>query len=220
MLSDDKIIDITRNIRSDMVIWPGDVGVRYRAFRSMKGGDFCNVTDMSIGLHTGTHIDAPLHFIDDGASIDEMPLSHFIGDARVIYVDTKGCITLEHIKDKGIKRNDIVLFKTCNSEIEESEPFFKDYVYLEIKAAKFLVEIGVKTVGIDYLSVDSFYDKDVKVHKLLLSNNIAIIETINLKGVAEGIYFISCLPLKMGGVEASPCRCIIVKKNEYFNKRI
>lgn len=210
-MKDNNIIDITASITHDMTTWPGEDGVVYRIMQSIKRGDDYNVNKMIMGLHIGTHIDAPLHLIDDDMSIDQIALSHFIGEARVIFVDTKKCITAHDIMDKNITKDDIILFKTINSENPETEPFFEDYIYIDDEAAQFLVDKKIKTVGIDYMSVEDFYTENNETHKLLLSNRIGIIEGLNLKDVDEGVYFLSCLPLKIVGLEASPCRAVLIK---------
>ncbi|MDP4179901.1 MAG: cyclase family protein [Bacillota bacterium] len=206
-----RIIDVSRKIKIGMTVWPGDSGISIGRNSSIKEGDVCNVSFINMGLHSGTHIDAPMHYIDDSLDISRLDLSRYIGYASVFELDVKECITADHIRDLPLKENDIVFFKTRNSEIPESEEFQKDFVYLDKTAAELLLEKGVKTIGVDYLSIDSFYSTGFHSHYLLLSNNIGVIEGLNLKEVSAGKYFFSCLPLNIEGVDGSPARAVLLE---------
>lgn len=208
-----RIIDVTRSIHEGMTVWPGDDGVKINRVASIPDGDVCNLSSISIGVHTGTHVDAPLHFIDRGRDISSLDLSRFIGLAKVFEVDAPQCITRSHIEHLPIQRGDIVLFKTSNSLLPE-ERFFTDFVYLDASAADFLVEKGVRTVGIDYFSVDRFEASGHPVHHRLLSGEMGIIEGLRLKDVREGTYFLSCLPLRIEGVDGSPVRAVLLEIEE------
>lgn len=211
-MAEKKIYDISRNVTQDLVIWPGDVNVSISKSSSFEAGDGVQVSRIEMGLHTGTHIDAPRHYVQGAKELDDVDIKLFFGDAKVFELDVDGLITAGDIAGLNIDKGDIVLFKTGNSEISDTHPFVKEYIALSLDAAQYLVDKKIKSVGIDYLSIEAFTSKGNPVHKHLLSNEIGVIEGLCLKGVAEGEYFLSCLPLKISGVEASPVRAVLVKE--------
>lgn len=206
-----KIIDVSRKIEAGMAVWPGDSGVNIHLNSSIKRGDTCNVSSIDMGLHTGTHVDAPLHFFDGAEDIAKLDLSMFIGYVRVFELNVSVCITEDDIKDLHIEEGDAVFFKTINSEISLTEQFKKNYVYIGKSASEFLIKKGVKTIGIDYLSIDGYYTEGYLSHNTLLSNGIGVIEGLYLKGVKPGKYFFSCLPLNIDGVDGSPARAVLLE---------
>lgn len=206
-----RIIDISVRIKPGMAVWPGDGGVNIHRKSSIKNGDVCNVTGIDMGLHTGTHIDAPLHFFDELQDIASLDLSLYIGYVNVFELDVMECITEEDIKGLDIKEDDVVFFKTCNSQIIGGEEFVKDYIYLDKSASDFLLKKRVKTVGIDYLSIDGYQSEGFHSHNILLSNGIGVIEGLCLKDVRPGRYFFSCLPLKIEGADGSPVRGVLLE---------
>ena len=207
-----KIYDISRNVTQDLVIWPGDVNVSISKSSSFEAGDGVQVSRIEMGLHTGTHIDAPRHYVQGAKELDDVDITRFFGEAKVFEVDVEGLITAKDIERLGIDEGDIVLFKTSNSEISDTQPFDEDYIALSLDAAQYLVDKKIKSVGIDYLSIEAFISEGNPVHKHLLGNEIGVIEGLCLKGVPEGESFLSCLPLKISGVEASPVRAVLIKK--------
>ena len=204
------IIDISRSIKSNMAIWPGDKKVNLVRNFSIDEGDVCNMSHITMSLHTGTHIDAPLHFFDNSKDVSSMELSCFVGPVKIYEIAVEKCITEDDIRGLFIGEGDTIFFKTSNSDIPDNEPFRTDYVHLDISAANFLVEKKVRTVGIDYLSIEKYETKEFPVHKLLLSNNIAIIEGLMLKDVEPGQYVYCCMPLKIIGGDGAPARAILV----------
>lgn len=207
-----RIIDISRSIYPGMALWPGDKDMEIIRDQSIKNGDGCNVSSIKIGLHAGTHVDAPYHFIDDGIKIDSLDLSRFTGYAKVFELNVERCITEKDIISFPIEPGDAVFFKTANSSIPEDGIFREDFIYIDKSAADYLVEKKVRTVGVDYLSVEGFHTKSSQVHTTLLSNNIGIVEGLMLKDVEPGEYFFSCLPLKIDGVEGSPVRAVLIEE--------
>ncbi|MFZ0452850.1 MAG: cyclase family protein [Ignavibacteriaceae bacterium] len=202
-------IDITMPIRNNMVHWPGDTDIVVKRINSIGAGDDFNLTNVSFSAHTSTHMDAPLHFIDNAKDISTLPFDAVIGRAKVIEIKDNKSIKLEELKDYNIEENDRILFKTCNSLIDWSmKDFISDYVFLTTEAAKYLVEKKVKTIGIDYLSIAGLNNSE-EVHKILLSSEIWIIEGLVLNSVTEGLYDLICLPINLSGSDGAPARAVV-----------
>lgn len=209
-----KIFDISIPISTDMPVWPGDPGVMITKSSSLEEGENANVSHLSLGVHTGTHVDAPLHFLIDGESLDKIPLERFVGDAQVFEVPAADLVTAGILSNLNLTiKADRVLFKTKNSGIWESEvkAFKEDFVAFTPDAAEFLVNQGVSLVGIDYLSIAPFGDS-TPTHKIFLEAGVVLLEGIDLSGVSPGEYTLFCLPLKIQGVEGAPVRAILVEK--------
>jgi arylformamidase len=206
-----RVIDISRKVKKGMTVWPGDGGINIYRKASIKEGDSCNVSSIDMGLHTGTHIDAPLHYFDELQDIASLDLSMYIGYVSIFELDVKDCISEDDIKEFNIEKGDVVFFKTGNSEILETEGFVKDFIYLDKSASEYLLKKGIKTVGIDYLSVDGYHTKGFHSHNILLSNGIGVIEGLFLKDVNSGKYFFSCLPLRIEGADGSPVRGVLLE---------
>jgi arylformamidase len=208
-----ELIDITVGIRNDMLVWPGDEAVKIGWENRIADGDPSNVSSIHIGAHVGTHIDMPLHFIDGAASLDDLDLSLMIGPVSVVEVpEEKRSIDADYLENLGLENVTRLLFKTANSKMWDnpSLSFVTDYVALEGDAAQWLVDHGCRLVGIDYLSIAS-YDDSITPHEILLSNNVIIIETLDLREVQPGDYELICLPLKLISREAAPCRAILLR---------
>ncbi len=204
-----KIIDVSRRIYPGMAVWPGDSPVEIGINSSIKQGDACNVSSIKMGLHTGTHIDAPFHFIDGGKRICSLNLSQYIGTVKVFDLKSEGFIDRSSISSLPIFEGDTVFLKTRNSLLHQTQPFHKEFIYIEESAARHLAEKKIKTLGVDYLSVDGYSSSEHPAHHLLLSNEIGIIEGLYLKEVQEGEYFFSCLPLFIEGADGSPVRAVL-----------
>jgi arylformamidase len=190
--------------------WPGDPEVAVKRSLDMNRGDACNLTTLSASAHTGTHVDAPLHFLRDGASMDSMPLDALIGPARVIGIEDSVAIGVEELKAAGLRHGDRVLFRTRNSDRRLlSGPFVDDFVYLSASGARYLVETGVRAVGIDYLSIGGLHHDLIETHVELLKAGIWIIEGLDLTATAPGDYEMICLPLRIAGAEGAPARAIL-----------
>lgn len=205
----DKPLDISVTIHEDMVFWPNDPKFERQWVSKISEGKNANLSKISLGSHTGTHIDAPYHFLDDGKTLEELDISKFYGLCKVFEIKNAQKILIDDIKNFLIERGDIVLFKTRNSEIIMDKNFHEDYVGLSYEAAEFLAERGVKTIGIDYLSIGPRGEEGRKIHKLLLSKEIGIIEGVNLLNIKEGKYFLVAFPLKIKGGEGSPVRALL-----------
>ena len=203
-------MDISVPLKTGMVHWPDDPPVSISRTLDMTKGAALNVSQISMCSHTGTHMDAPLHFMASGKAIDEMPFTATIGLARVIEIHDPTAITLRELKIHRIRRGERLLFKTRNSSrCWQNKSFIEDFVYLSREAAEMLASRKVLTVGIDYLSVGGFKDDGAKIHRILLQANIWIIEGLILSGVPAGNYELLCLPLKLKNGDGAPARALL-----------
>ena len=209
-----RIYDISVPISSRTPTYPGDPDIQIRQWLSLKNGDSANVTTIYFGAHTGTHIDAPAHFIAGGNKLESLSLDTLLGEVHVIELPGEVMeITESHIANNcpvGARR---VLFKTRNSSFWEDETakFRTDYTYLSPQAAKRLVANGTQLVGIDYLSIEQFQSEGFETHQTLLSNGVVIIEGLDLREVTAGIYELICLPLRIadGSGDGGPARVVL-----------
>ena len=203
--------DISVSISGDLQIYPGDIRPELKPIASIDHGDLANMLELRLGSHTGTHVDVPRHFLRDGKNLDQVSLDQFWGRAKVFQLLVKEKIDREKIANLDIQARDIILFKTRNSELWGVQEFQRDFVYLTVEAAEYLVEKKVKAVGIDYLSIEKFKSKSHPTHDTLLKNEIVILEGINLKDVSPGEYFLFFFPLKLKGADGSPVRAVLFK---------
>ena len=203
------LIDISLPIREGMIVYEGDPDISVRPALSLERGDPANVSTLRLGSHTGTHMDAPRHFIDGAASIDALALDTLIGPALVAEVDAERLIEPAHLARLPIDRHTRVIFKTRNSSLWDRSSFAREYVALSLEAAKLLIERGVKLIGIDYLSIEAFGAVGHPVHKALLGAGIVILEGLDLRRVPPGPYELYCLPLRIAGGDGSPCRAVL-----------
>ena len=193
-----------------MVRWPGDPEIRKDPFRDMERGDVCNVSSLAFGSHTGTHMDAPLHFIRNGRTLDKMPLDATIGPCRVIEIKDSESVKVAELDNQRIKAGERILFKTRNSRRSwKKDNFDEDFVYISKEAAAFLAMAKIRTVGIDYLSVGGFRKDGVETHHALLGAGIWIIEGLNLAKIEPGKYELNCLPIKILGSDGAPARALL-----------
>jgi arylformamidase len=202
--------DVSVALRDGMVHWPGDPECHIKRVVSMEEGAVCNLTHLSLSAHTATHMDAPRHFIADGLTMDQMPLGAVIGDCRVIEFDTANQITPEDLQPHQLQRGERLLFKTRNSaQSWNSDTFDKDFVSIRQDAAAYLVECGVRTVGVDYLSIGGYEKDGVETHRIMLGAGMWVIEGLNLSAITPGAYEMICLPLKIMGADGAPCRVVV-----------
>lgn len=207
-----KIFDITVPIRADMPIYEGDPPVKIEAASALANGDSANVSFLHLGAHTGTHVDAPAHFIEGAAKIDSLSLEVLIGRARVIHVpEDRTEIDSEFLSSGELENVERILFRTRNSEFWNGEGFRKDFTHLLPEAAEMLVNRGVKLVGTDYLSIEKFHSGHHRTHIALLSRGVVIVEGLNLSEVPAGDYELICLPLKIaeGAGDGAPARVVL-----------
>jgi len=208
-----KLIDISIGISDQTPTYPNDPPFKFGWDHRIGNGRRSNLSFISMGSHTGTHIDAPLHFLDNGETIDQLPLESLVGPCQV--VETKNPKAVEPKELPSLRGIERVLFKTRNSRagLLHKKEFSKDFVALSLETAKILVKNKIKLVGIDYLSIEPFGHKQPEVHWALLKAGIVIVEGMDLSKVSAGKYHLTCLPLKVVGAEGAPCRAIL-QKNE------
>ena len=203
-------IDVSVTLRTGMVSWPGDPPALISHALDMERGDPCTVSLLEMGTHTGTHMDAPAHFVRGGIGIDDMPLDAAIGSARVIPIRDRKSIKPDELIRHAIRRGERVLFKTHNSDhCWDTDSFVEDFVYLSATAAQYLAERQVRLVGVDYLSVGGFHADGAETHQALLKAGIWIIEGLNLKRVRPGRVQLVFLPLKISGGDGAPARALV-----------
>lgn len=204
--------DVTLDFSENIAIYPGDPPLEITERMSIAKGDVANVSLLSFGSHTGTHIDAPKHFIDSGLTVDKLPLDHFMGKAKVFEFKDKDAVTFGDIKDLDIKKGDIIIFKTRNSSSLTNSKFDESFAYVAPDAAKYLAGIGIKTLGFDYLSVERYGSTAFETHYALLGSGIVIIEGLYLEGINAGEYEIIALPIKIKNGNGSPVRVVLIEE--------
>lgn len=203
-------IDISVPLREGMVGWPGDPPLGFERIAAIERGAALNLSAVSMSLHAGTHVDAPVHYLEGGEGVERMPFDAMVGPARVIEIRGPNAIRLVDIQSRRIRRGERILFKTANSPRTWRAPeFVEDYVCLTRDAAEYLVERGVRTAGIDYLSIGPPDQEGDAVHRLLLRAGVWIIEGLNLTAVQPGNYDLVCLPLNVPGGDGAPARAIL-----------
>ena len=205
-----KILDITFPVHPGMTVWPGDTPTAVEAIKEIENGARSTVSRLELSSHAGTHLDAPAHFIEGGKTVESLDLAVLIGPCIVVEVDDAD-ITAGVIDALDLPRDATrVLFKTRNSaRFSGTEPFFTDYTGVSVCGAERLKDLGVRLVGIDSLSVAAYNDI-AAVHHTLLGAEIILLETLNLRDVSPGKYQLICLPLKLDGVDGSPCRAVLL----------
>ena len=214
-----RIHDVSVSINSTLPIFPGDPAIRFEQWAALEKGDPANVTMLHFGAHTGTHVDAPAHFIANGPGVIEMNLDSLIGPARVIEIaEDVLSITSDHVDSTDLVGVTRVLFKTRNSAFwaETDKAFRDDFTYIDSSAAVVLVEKGVRLVGIDYLSVEKFGSTGFRTHTVLLKSGVVILEGLNLTNIEPGDYELICLPLKLAGGsgDGAPARAVLRSLNQ------
>lgn len=209
-----EIYDVSVPLSGATPTYPGDPGIRIEPWLTLANGDNANVSFMHFGLHSGTHVDAPSHFIEGGSKVSSLPLNSLIGVADVVEVpDDVRVINSDFVAANCTNSSERILFKTRNSAFwnNPQDGFREDYTYLDAEAAKLLVTSGVRLVGIDYLSVEEFRSEKFETHLALLSKDVVILEGLDLRAVPSGTYELICLPLKIAGGagDGAPARVVL-----------
>jgi arylformamidase len=198
-----EIFDVSVPLREGMVTYPGDPVVKMERASSIAAGDVVNLTRIDFGLHSGTHVDAPVHFIDGAAGIEEVPLEALVGAAEVVEVPDLSRESVARAPEGALR----VLFKTPNSELWARGEFAEEFARLDGDAARLLVERGLRLVGVDYLSVG-----DEDAHQALLGGGVVPVEGLDLRGIDPGPYELVCLPLRVVGADGAPARAILIRR--------
>lgn len=206
--------DISMPLRSGGIVYPGNPEIRIELQQAISRGAGANVSSISFGSHTATHVDAPRHFSDAGIPVDQLSLEVLIGPALLVrFDDSVMSIGKRELQDKNLSGFTRVLFATRNSRLQESPSgFAPDYTYVAPDAAEYLVALGVKLVGVDYLSVEQFHSGHHRTHHTLLGNSVVIVEGLRLSEPPEGEYELVCLPLLIEGCDGAPARAVLVEK--------
>jgi arylformamidase len=208
-----KIFDISVPLMTGGTVYPGNPEIRLEPASEVSKGASSNVSRLSFGSHTGTHVDAMKHFFDGTATVDQLPLESLVGPARVIaFPDDVMSVTAAHFKQHDLRGVSRLLIKTRNSGFITDGTFHNDYTYVAPDGAEHLVSLGVKLVGVDYLSVEQFHSGHHKTHRTLLGKDIVIVEGLDLSAISPGTYDFYCLPLRLAGLDGAPARAILIQK--------
>ncbi len=204
-----EILDISVPIRDGMLHYAGNPPVHVTRASSIERGDPANVSELDMGAHSGTHVDAVDHFIEGGPGAEALPLDALIGPAEVVD-GTTATTALDLVTLRGLELppqgTERILFKTRNSQLWSRNEFTRDFVRLDGETAAFLVERGVKLLGIDYLSIG-----DAEAHRVLLGAGVVCVEGLDLRQIAPGSYELICLPLKLVGSDGAPARAVLIR---------
>jgi arylformamidase len=204
---DAKWIDVSIPMREGMTVWPGDPPFSLRPASRISEGAGCNVSTLTMSTHTGTHVDAPWHFEEDGKRLDQVDASVFFGDALLIDVPDRESIRAEDLGPDPLPPR--VIVRTRNSGFPAEDPFYTTYTAVESDAAQRMVDEGVRLVGVDYLSVAPFKQPGQNTHHILLQAGVFVVEGLRLTGLPEGLYSFVVLPLPLVGADGSPCRAFV-----------
>lgn len=204
-----RLLDVSVPLMAGVPTYPGNPAFELQPIKRIAEGGSSNVSSVSMGTHTGTHVDAPRHFFDSGAGVDELPLDLLIGRARVVEIPHRGGIGQEELAAADLREDLRVLLKTSNSALWNCSDFRQDYAHLTESGAQYLVEQGVKLIGIDYLSVEQFRKAGAPAHHALLSAGVVVIEGLNLSEADAGMYELYCLPLRIAGADGAPARVVL-----------
>jgi arylformamidase len=206
-----KLIDVSVPLDPSLASYPGNVPFSLEPNKRLARGDSSNVSALHMSAHTGTHVDAPRHFFDEAPGTEALPLEMLIGRTRVIELRTRGGITADDLRGIDLAEDVRVLIKTPNSRLWGDPTFHNDYIGVTESAARYLVEHGIKVVGVDYLSVEVFHTPGAPAHHVLLGGGTIVIEGLNLRDVDPGIYDMYCLPLRIVGSDGAPARVVLRK---------
>ena len=210
-----KILDISVPLSPHLPVWPGDTRIVLERYRALAKGDTSNDSRLACSVHSGTHVDAPLHFIENGATTEQLTLDILMGPARVVELPEANVITPELLDAQSPAiETERLLLKTTNSDLwnDPGHEFNPDFVALSPESADWVVNKGIKLVGIDYLSIQMFKDDEPMTHRVLLEGGVIILEGLDLRKVSPGDYNLICLPIKLAGSEGAPARAILISQ--------
>jgi arylformamidase len=205
-------IDVSVPVVDGMVHWHGDPPVKISYFCSIATGAPCNVSMLNMSAHTGTHMDGPIHFMKDGRGLEDLPLDAVIGPCRVLELSCTDSVSVADLAPHNLQKGERILLKTCNSTKSWGmrPEFDKNFVYISKEAAKYVADAGVRTIGVDYLSVGGFFKDGIETHHALLGPEVWIIEGLDLSKIAPGNYDLICLPVKIANrADGAPARAVL-----------
>ncbi len=208
------LIDVSYPYTDFMAVYPNNPKFSIQRVQNLEKGDSANVSLITIGTHTGTHIDAPSHFVSGGKTIDQISLEALNGTAKLLDLRGNDEITKKLLSHYDIVSGDIVILKTDNSNVFHGEAVLKDYVTLDYEAAEYLAEKNIKMICIDYMTIERPRAKRVagrSIHNILLSKEVLIAEMLDLTQVVEGIYQVYCFPINIAGADGAPARVVLFK---------
>ncbi len=206
-----RLYDISLPIESGGLVYPGNPPIQIALQQAIAAGASANVSNIAMGSHTGTHVDAPRHFFDDGAGADTLPLDVLMGPALLVAMDPDVmAVTAERLEPYDLTHVSRVLIRTRNSGVLRDPEFHRDFTYLSPDGAEHLVANGVRLVGVDYLSVEQFHSGHHQTHRTLLGRGVVIIEGLDLSEPPPGMYDLRCLPLRLVGLDGAPARAVLV----------
>jgi arylformamidase len=200
--------DVSIPLRDGLLPWPGDPPFHLERVSDLERGDVCTFSTLSMSAHAGTHVDAPLHFLRRGRSVDRWPLDATVGPARVIAIRNPRAIEIDELRPQRIRTGERLLFKTRNSARNRPGIFFEDYVALSPEAARYLASRRLRAVGIDGPSIGPF-EQGAETHRILLRAGIWIVEWLDLRRIPAGPCDLICLPLRIVGGDGAPARAIL-----------
>jgi arylformamidase len=204
-----KLIDVSVPLDAELPTYPHNTPFTLEPIKRLARGDSSNVSTLHMSAHTGTHVDAPRHFFDEGVGTEALSLDLLIGRARVIEVSARAGVAAEDLSATDLSDDIRVLIKTRNSRLWGSSEFHTDYVGVTESGAKYLVDHGIKVVGVDYLSVEQFKKAGAPAHHVLLGAGTIVIEGLDLRDVEPGVYDMYCLPLRVVGSDGAPARVVL-----------
>lgn len=210
-----RIYDISLPVAESTVVWPGDPPVRITQRSHLDRGDEATVSHVSLSVHSGTHVDAPCHYVRDGSGVEALDLHTLVGPALVVHVPEVRALGAQLMGSLDIPPDtNRLLFRTANSDrgTRTERTFRTDFAALALDGAEWLIAQGVQLVGIDYLSV-ALYEATASVHQRLLGAGVTVVEGLDLAGIAPGIYELVCLPVKIVGSDGAPARAILIDRS-------
>jgi arylformamidase len=208
-----RIHDISAPVETQGLVYPGNPEIDIAPQQAISQGAGANVSRISFGSHTGTHVDAAKHFFDDGQTVDDIPLEKLIGPAILIAVDDSNLsVTAADLQKFDLGSHTRILIRTRNSSFLHEREFHRDFTYLAPDGAEYLVSKGVELVGVDYLSIEQFHSGHHRTHRTLLEKKIVIVEGLSLRDVPVGEYEFICLPLRLAGLDGAPARAVLIQK--------
>jgi len=205
-----RFYDVSLAVRSGGFVYPGNPAISIEPQQSITKGAGANVSTITFGSHTATHVDAAKHFFDDGQTVDDIPVEKLIGRALLVAFDDKlRSIGAADLESQNLGDHTRILMKTRNSALIRDAEFAPDYTFLAPDGEEYLAERGVELVGIDYLSIEQFHSGHHRTHRTLLERSVVIVEGLDLSEPDPGEYEMFCLPLRLHGLDGAPARVVL-----------